>query len=156
MDGKSQAWRDAADKLLEALARENKYIVGDMVIVFLESAGYGLDNYMPLGGVFKRAAKRGIISKIDRHTKQALWYSKIYQKQELPNDRVEYQSEKFSDYLNGLDPAEAVHMLGITSWLYIMQPTNATDFKTTLTGFNYKGKVLGDLTVSIKLKEPKQ
>lgn len=79
MDGKSQAWRDAADKLLEALAKDNKYIVGDMVIVFLESAGYGLDNYMPLGGVFKRAAKKGIISKVDRPTKQALWYSKIYQ-----------------------------------------------------------------------------
>ena len=78
IDGKSQAWRDAADKLLEALARDNKYIVGDMVIVFLESAGYGLDNYMPLGGVFKRAAKKGIISKVDRPTMQALWYSKIY------------------------------------------------------------------------------
>lgn len=78
MDGKSQAWRDAADKLLEALARENKYIVADMVIVFLESAGYGLPDYSPLGGVFKRAAKRGIIKKIDRPTKQALWYSKIY------------------------------------------------------------------------------
>lgn len=79
MDGKSEQWRKGADELLEALARENKYIVGDMVIVFLESAGYGLENYMPLGGVFKRAAKRGIISKIERPTKQALWYSKIYQ-----------------------------------------------------------------------------
>jgi hypothetical protein len=77
MDGKSQAWRDAADKLLEALARENKYIVSDMVIVFLESANYGLDDYSPLGGVFKRAAKRGIIAKIERPTKQALWFSKI-------------------------------------------------------------------------------
>lgn len=81
MDGKSQAWRDAADKLLEALARENKYIVADMVIVFLESAGYGLPDYSPLGGVFKRAAKRGIIKKIDRPTKQALWLSKIYKKE---------------------------------------------------------------------------
>lgn len=78
MDGKSQAWRDAADKLLEALARENKYVVADMVQIFLESAGYGLDDYSPLGGVFKRAAKRGIISRIDRPTKQALWLSKIY------------------------------------------------------------------------------
>lgn len=78
IDGKSQAWQDAADKLIEALARENKYIVGDMVIVFLESAGYGLDNYTPLGGVFKRAAKKDIIKKIDRNTKQALWVSKIY------------------------------------------------------------------------------
>ena len=78
MDGKSKAWRDAADQLLEALARENKYIVADMVQVFLESAGYGLPDYSPLGGVFKRAAKRGIISKIDRPTKQALWLSKIY------------------------------------------------------------------------------
>jgi len=80
MDGKSQAWRDAADKLLEALCRDNQYIVGDMLIIFLESANYGLDSYEPLGGVFKRAAKRGIISKIDRPTKQALWVSKIYKR----------------------------------------------------------------------------
>ena len=65
MDGKSQAWRDAADKLLEALARENKYIVADMLIIFLESADYGLKDYTPLGGVFKRAAKKGIIKKVD-------------------------------------------------------------------------------------------
>ena len=78
MDGKSQAWRDAADKLLESLAVDNKYIVADMMIVFLESSGYGLDDYSPLGGVFKRAAKRGIISKIDRPAKQGLWHSKIY------------------------------------------------------------------------------
>lgn len=78
MDGKSQAWRDAADRLIEALARDNKYIVGDMLIIFLESAGYGLDDYTPLGGVFKRAAKKGIIKKIDRPTKQALWVSNIY------------------------------------------------------------------------------
>lgn len=78
MDGKSQAWRDAADKLLEALARDNQYIVADMVQVFLESAGYGLEDYSALGGVFKRAAQRGIIKRIDRPTKQALWASQIY------------------------------------------------------------------------------
>lgn len=78
-DGKSEAWRNAADELLATLAVENKYIVADMVIIFLESAGYGLDDYSPLGGVFKRAAKKGIISKIDRPTKQALWLSKVYQ-----------------------------------------------------------------------------
>lgn len=78
IDGKSQAWRDAADKLLESLARENKYIVADMVIIFLESADYGLKDYSPLGGVFKRAAAKGIISRIERPTKQALWLSKIY------------------------------------------------------------------------------
>lgn len=78
IDGKSKAWRDAADQLLEALARENKYIVADMVQVFLESAGYGLDDYSPLGGVFKRAAAKGIIGKIERPKKQVLWFSKIY------------------------------------------------------------------------------
>lgn len=77
MDGKSQAWRDAADKLLEALARDNQYIVSDMVIIFLESAGYGLDDYSPLGGAFKRAAKKGVIKRVDRPTKQALWVSLI-------------------------------------------------------------------------------
>lgn len=78
MDGKSQAWRDAADRLVEALARENKYIVGDMLIIFLESAGYGLSNYTSLGGVFKRAAKRGIIKRIDAGNKKALWQSNIH------------------------------------------------------------------------------
>lgn len=79
MDGKSQAWRDAAEKLLIALAKENQYIVADMLIIFLESAGYGLKDYSALGGVFKRAAKRGIISRIDR-PKQALWLSKVYKR----------------------------------------------------------------------------
>jgi len=79
MDGKSQAWKDAAETLLKALALENKYIVGDMVILFLESAGYGLDDYAVLGGVFKRAAKKGIITKIDSPTKsaQSLWQSNL-------------------------------------------------------------------------------
>lgn len=88
IDGKSQAWRDAADQLIEALARDNKYIVGDMLVIFLESAGYGLDSYEPLGGVFKRAAKRGIISKIDRPTKQALWYSKLYDSDDEDKNRT--------------------------------------------------------------------
>lgn len=83
MDGKSQEWRDAADRLLEALARDNKYIVGDMLIIFLESAAHGLDEYTALGGVFKRAAKKGIIKKVDRNTKQALWVSNIYDKEHL-------------------------------------------------------------------------
>jgi hypothetical protein len=80
MDGKSQAWRDAADKLLEALAKENKYLVADMLIIFLESAGYGLDDYSPVGGVFKRAAKRGLITRIDRPKARALWLSKVYKR----------------------------------------------------------------------------
>lgn len=78
MDGKSKSWADAADRLLEAFARDNQYIIADILIMFLESAGYGLDNYTPLGGAFKRAAKKGIISKIDRPSKKALWKSNIY------------------------------------------------------------------------------
>lgn len=79
MDGKSQAWRDAANDLLVALAKDNKYIVSDMVILFLNSSGYGLKDYSPLGGVFKRAAKAGIIKKIDqpKQSKQSLWVSLI-------------------------------------------------------------------------------
>jgi len=78
MEGKDKAWRDAADSLLEALAKENKYIVSDILIIFLESAGYGSDDYSKLAGVFRRAANKGIISKVDRKTKPAIWYSKIY------------------------------------------------------------------------------
>jgi len=82
MDGKSQAWRDVADRLLLALAKDHQYIVADMVIIFLESAGYGLENYTPLGGVFKRAAKQGIIKKVGVRTKQPLWVSQLYKKEE--------------------------------------------------------------------------
>lgn len=77
MDGKSQAWRDSADKLLEALALENRYIVADMVILFLESAGYGLKDYSALGGVFKRASKKGIIRCVRKTKNQMLWISEI-------------------------------------------------------------------------------
>lgn len=80
-DGKTQAWRTAANDLLVALARENKYIVSDMVILFLDSAGYGLKDYSPLGGVFRRAAKAGVIRKIEqpKQSKQGLWLSLIKQ-----------------------------------------------------------------------------
>lgn len=79
MDGKSPQWRKAAHELLEALAIQNKYIVSDMLIVFLESAGYGLKDYSPLGGVFRRATKEGIIKKIDqpKASKQSLWISLV-------------------------------------------------------------------------------
>lgn len=78
VDGKSKSWADAADRLLEAFARDNQYIIADILIMFLESADYGLDDYTPLGGAFKRAAKKGIITKIDRPSKKALWKSNIY------------------------------------------------------------------------------
>lgn len=83
MDGKSEEWRNAADRLLEALARENRYIVSDMVITVLQDAGYGLDDYSTLGGVFKRVSKKGVISRVDRPTKQALWVSNVYKKPEM-------------------------------------------------------------------------
>lgn len=79
MEGKSQAWRNAADMLLKTLAYENRYIVSDILILYLETAGYGLKDYSPLGGVFRRAAKQGIIKRIDRPGKQALWRSLVYE-----------------------------------------------------------------------------
>lgn len=79
MDSKSQAWRDGADRLLETLAVENKYVVADMMIIFLDSSGYGLKDWSPLGGVFKRARDRGIIKRVDHPTKKALWASLVYQ-----------------------------------------------------------------------------
>lgn len=88
MDGKSKAWRDAAAELLETLAVQNKYIVSDMVIIFLESAGYGLKDYSALGGVFKRAAAAGIIKKIQqpKRSKKSIWQSNVYEG--TPGDQV--------------------------------------------------------------------
>lgn len=79
IDAKSQAWRDAADKLLERLAQSNQYLVSDILIIFLESAGYGLKDYGAIGGVFKRGAKKGVISQIERkNATKTLWKSNIY------------------------------------------------------------------------------
>lgn len=78
-DGKSKTWADAADRLLEALARDNQYIIADILIMFIEASGNGLKDYTPLGGAFKRAAKKGIITKIERPSKKALWKSNIYE-----------------------------------------------------------------------------
>lgn len=77
MYGKSAEWREGADKLLLSLAKDNKYIVSDMLIIFLESAGYGLDDYSPLGGVFRRGLKAGIIKKVPMKTRQPLYTSKV-------------------------------------------------------------------------------
>ena len=77
VDGKSNDWRYKADSLLETIAYKHEYIVSDILIIYLEAAGLGLDDYSPLGGVFKRAAARGIIKKVARETKQALWHSQI-------------------------------------------------------------------------------
>lgn len=79
MYGKSAEWRDGADRLLESLAKDNRYIVSDMLVIFLESAGYGLEDYSPLGGVFKRAMKAGLIKKVKQQTRQPLYISKVYQ-----------------------------------------------------------------------------
>lgn len=76
----TQEWHNAADDLLVALAKENKYLVSDMLIIFLESAGYDVDDYSSLGPVFRRAAKKGLIKRIEHRTKQALWHSLVYEK----------------------------------------------------------------------------
>jgi hypothetical protein len=79
MYAKSEEWRSGADKLLMALAKDNRYIVSDMLIIFLESAGYGLEDYSPLGGVFKRGMKAGIIKKVPMKTRQPLYTSVVYE-----------------------------------------------------------------------------
>lgn len=86
-EASSPEWQKAADDLLVALARENKYVVADMLSIFLESAGYGLDNYSALGPVFRRAARKGIIKRIEHRTKQALWHSLTYGEQAEPQLR---------------------------------------------------------------------
>jgi hypothetical protein len=104
MDGKSEKWRKGADDLLATLAVENKYVVADMMIIFLESAGYGLKDWSPLGGVFKRAAKKGIIKRIDRPTKQALWVSQVYHAKpgELPQ-LIEGEIIRFKGFGKSVD-----------------------------------------------------
>src|SRR5690349_22816078 len=104
MDGKSQQWRQGADDLLATLAVENKYLVADMLILFLESAGYGLDDWSPLGGVFKRARDKGIIKRVDSNGRQALWASLVYHNRpgDLPQ-LIEGEIVKFKGFGKSMD-----------------------------------------------------
>lgn len=104
MDGKSQQWRKGADDLLATLAVENKYVVADMLIVFLESAGYGLKDWSPLGGVFTRARDKGIIKRVDTNGRQALWASLVYRHKpgDLPQ-LIEGEIVKFKGFGKEID-----------------------------------------------------
>ena len=91
-NGKTDEWRQKAHKVIEQVARKNQYIVSDMVVTALEKAGLGLDNYSPLGGVFTRAAKDGLIQKTDEtqqstrgksHSAKTVWVSLVYGQQDL-------------------------------------------------------------------------
>lgn len=91
-DGKTEQWQAAAHKIIEQVAKGNQYVVSDMVVNALENAGLGLDNYSPLGGVFKRAAKDGIIAKTDEkqqstrgksHSAKTVWVSLIYKREDV-------------------------------------------------------------------------
>lgn len=63
----------------------------------------------------------------------------------------EVKAQSVTDYMNTLDAVDAANLLGVIVYLYIMEPTNATKFRTKLTGFNRSGTVLGDMKVSAEL-----
>lgn len=65
-------------------------------------------------------------------------------------------SGKILEYMDGRNPADNMHFLGILAFLYVMEPTNATEFATTVKGFNRNGKVLGDMVIEVKLLSTKQ
>lgn len=87
VDGKTEAWRTAAHEVIKKVAEQNSIVVSDMVVTALESAGLGLDNYSPLGGVFTRAAKEGLLSKTTdtqqstrakSNSAKTVWLSNVY------------------------------------------------------------------------------
>lgn len=86
-NGKTEEWRQKAHEVIKQVAERNSIVVSDMVVSALEKAGLGLDNYSPLGGVFTRAAKEGILQKTDEqqhstrgksHSAKTVWISLIY------------------------------------------------------------------------------
>lgn len=98
MDGKDPKWRQAAHSTLETLARHNQYIVSDTLIAALEDAGYGLNNYSALGGVFTRAAKERLIVKTGNyqqsnrtksHSAKTVWRSLVYKESATLEETIE-------------------------------------------------------------------
>lgn len=95
-DPTSKYWKASAGNLLNELAKKNQYLVGDMLVVALESRALGLDNYSSLGGVFKRAAKRGVIKKTSEtnqksNTTKTVWQSLIYDHSDQSPEKVAMQ-----------------------------------------------------------------
>lgn len=91
-NGKSEEWRTAAHAVIKKVAEQNSIVVSDMVVTALEEAGLGLDNYSPLGGVFTRAAKEGILEKTSEtqqstraksNSAKTVWISLIYGIQDI-------------------------------------------------------------------------
>lgn len=97
-NGKSEEWRQKAHEVIKDVASKNSIVVSDMVVAALEKAGLGLDNYSPLGGVFTRAAKEGILQKTQEtqqstraksNSAKTVWISLIYQQDGIsPEARV--------------------------------------------------------------------
>ena len=79
---KTPEWRQFADDRLDVIAKHNQYIVSDMLVADLERHGAKPENSSVLGGVFTRAAKRGVIEKQPTRQKskrpRTVWLSKIY------------------------------------------------------------------------------
>jgi hypothetical protein len=69
-------------------------------------------------------------------------------------ERTNAQAERFDSYLKKLDQTEAIHLLAVTAYLYVMEPTNASSFKTKIREFSRHGKVLGDMHISARLVHP--
>lgn len=97
-NGKSDEWRQKAHEVIKQVAKDNSIVVSDMVVTALEQAGLGLDNYSPLGGVFTRAAKEGILQKTQEtqqstraksNSAKTVWISLIYRQDGIaPEARV--------------------------------------------------------------------
>ena len=80
-------WRKAAHEALDHIARNNQFIVSDMLIAVLEDRGLALNNYSALGGVFTRAARDKLIVKTGNakvstraksHSSKTVWRSLVY------------------------------------------------------------------------------
>lgn len=97
-NGKSDEWRQKAHEVIKQVAEQNSIVVSDMVVAALEKAGLGLDNYSPLGGVFTRAAKEGILQKTQEtqqstraksNSAKTVWISLVYKQDGIaPEARV--------------------------------------------------------------------
>lgn len=95
----------------------------------------------------------GMADDIDEAYELAAQQIKALIKRETDKAVQESMSVRVLEYLSTIEAVKVMHFLGIIVYQYVMQPTNATNFKTTLHDFNHKDVVLGDMVVSAQLKQ---
>lgn len=65
--------------------------------------------------------------------------------------RIEAETGRILEWLEGQDVKDVAKLLGMIVYLYIMKPTNAAKFSVNMAGMTYKGEAINDIKLTTTL-----